>query len=113
MAGWAGLINEIQLDVSRINQRNLGRDDRIVSDHGKEVRYPFLDEEFVAFLSALPVHLKCDPRRPRGEGDKILLRAYMRWQGLQEVAREPKRAIQFGARTAKMESTDKGHVSLS
>jgi asparagine synthetase B (glutamine-hydrolysing) len=112
LAGWEGLINELQLDVSRINQRNLGRDDRIVSDHGKEVRYPFLDEAFVDFLCMLPVHMKCDPRLAKGLGDKILLRAFMRFKGFSQVATEPKRAIQFGARTAKMESTDKGHVAL-
>ena len=35
--GWDGFLKEVQLDVSRISSRNLGRDDRIISDHGREV----------------------------------------------------------------------------
>ena len=37
MKGWSGLISEMQSDVNRIATRNLGRDDRIVADHGREV----------------------------------------------------------------------------
>ena len=31
---------------------------RIITDHGKESRFPFLDERVVQFLSSLPVHHK-------------------------------------------------------
>ena len=100
---WQGLLDELQLDVDRIATRNLGRDDRIISDHGKEVRFPFLDENVMGFLASLTVDQKMDPRLPKGQGDKMLLRKLMVQLGLQRAAQEPKRAVQFGARTAKME----------
>ncbi|KAJ1565750.1 Asparagine synthetase domain-containing protein 1 [Nowakowskiella sp. JEL0078] len=105
--GWQGLLHEVELDVQRISVRNMGRDDRIVSDHGKEVRFPFLDEEVVDYLSRQPIHLKVDPRFSKGIGEKIILRrlAHNKLKIIQ-VAREPKRAVQFGARTARMVSSE-------
>ena len=55
--GWAGMHRELQLDMQRIWTRNLGRDDRCCSDHGRETRLPFLDERLVSFISALPIEL--------------------------------------------------------
>jgi asparagine synthetase B (glutamine-hydrolysing) len=102
--GWRGLIDELQLDIDRIGSRNLGRDDRIISSHGKEVRYPFLAGRVVDCLAQIHVHLKCDPRFAEGVGDKLLLRMVARDLGLAQAARLKKRAIQFGARSAKMEA---------
>lgn len=109
---WEGLNTEIEMEINRISARNLGRDDRIITDHGKESRFPFLDEEVVAFLAALPIHHKADLRLPRGVGEKLLLRLAARRLGLSSTAALPKRAIQFGSRIAKMEqSKEKGsHV---
>ncbi|KAI8954433.1 asparagine synthase-domain-containing protein [Xylaria longipes] len=59
-SGYSGLIDELRLDVSRIGQRNLGRDDRIMAHWGREVRFPYLDEEFVKFAITSPVWEKCD-----------------------------------------------------
>lgn len=56
--GWNGLNEEIQMEVKRISSRNLGRDDRVISDHSREARIPFLDENVVRFLSSLPIHVK-------------------------------------------------------
>ncbi|KAI8827166.1 asparagine synthase-domain-containing protein [Fimicolochytrium jonesii] len=100
---WAGLIEEVQTDIDRISTRNMGRDDRIVSDHGKEVRFPYLSEHLLAYLCTLPMHVKTDPRYPRGVGEKLLLRELCRRLGLVRAAGEPKRAVQFGARSAKMD----------
>ena len=36
-ASWLGLHEEMKLDMQRIWKRNLGRDDRCISDNGKEV----------------------------------------------------------------------------
>ena len=110
---WSRLVAEISFDVGRISLRNLGRDDRIISDHGKEVRFPYLDENIVEFLSPLPIHIKTDPRYHRSVGDKMLLRLVAFELGLGRASCEAKRAVQFGARTAKMEfSRQKGHEDI-
>lgn len=98
--GWAALQAELQMDVDRIASRNLGRDDRIVGDHGREARFPFLDEDVVKYLGSLPVAVKTDPAAGREHGDKRLLRRVARELGLKGAAAQPKRAIQFGSRIA-------------
>ncbi|KAG6012231.1 hypothetical protein E4U43_007895 [Claviceps pusilla] len=114
--GYEGLIDELKLDMSRLGKRNLGRDDRVMAHWEKEVRFPYLDEDFVRWAMGLPVWEKCDFANPEvdgaggsaGEGvpepGKRILRLLAEELGMSEVAREKKRAIQFGARTAKMES---------
>ncbi|KAI9221839.1 asparagine synthase-domain-containing protein [Blastocladiella britannica] len=103
-AAWSALADQVQLDVSRIATRNLGRDDRAIGDHGREVRFPFLDTRVVRLLNSVPIGVKCDPRWRRGVGDKILLRLLTRdLLGLAAAAGEEKRALQFGARSAKLE----------
>ncbi|XP_006816856.1 asparagine synthetase domain-containing protein 1-like [Saccoglossus kowalevskii] len=101
--GLPGLVEEIEMEIQRISARNLGRDDRIISDHGRESRFPFLDEDVVSFLNSLPVNLKANLDLPRGIGEKYLLRVAARLLGLREACLLPKRAIQFGSRIAKLE----------
>lgn len=112
--GYQGLIDELKLDFERIGKRNLGRDDRVISDSGKEVRFPYLDESFIAHVLCLPVTSKCDfgvmqdpasddPGK-RLEPGKRALRMLAWHLGMRNVAAEKKRAIQFGSRTAKMET---------
>ncbi|KAF9984709.1 hypothetical protein BGZ65_012791 [Modicella reniformis] len=108
--GWKGLIHELQLDLDRISTRNLGRDDRIISDHGKEARYPFLSTRVVQFLSTLRVDLKADLRYPRGVGEKILLRHVARELGFVRASSHWKRAVQFGARSARMTESARSEV---
>lgn len=107
---WPGLLEEMQLELDRIATRNLGRDDRCIADHGREARFPFLDEDLVAYLSSLPLSAKCDFALPRGRGEKRLLRDLAKHLGFSDqVAFLPKRAIQFGAKTAKMgDGAEKG-----
>ena len=108
--GPEALAAEIRMEVGRISERNLGRDDRIVSDHGISARYPFLDEDFVNFLTSLELSLKCDFRLGRGLGEKLVLRLAAHSLGLKGAARQQKRAVQFGSRIAKMENKkEKAH----
>ena len=112
--GYPGLIEELELDFSRLGKRNLGRDDRVISNSSREVRFPFLDEDFIALTLRLPVTSKCDfgleqitdsedPARLLEPGKRAL--RLLAWHlGMKRVAAEKKRAIQFGARTAKMET---------
>ncbi|KAL5965412.1 Asparagine synthetase domain-containing protein 1 [Taenia solium] len=93
--------------MQRIAERNLGRDDRVISDHGREARYPFLDERVVHYLALLPLEFKADLTLRRGDGEKRLLRAVAASLGLRIAARLPKRALQFGSRIAKSESLRK------
>ncbi|KAL9098296.1 MAG: hypothetical protein Q9163_006022 [Psora crenata] len=107
--GYPTLVEELELDFQRLGRRNLGRDDRVISHWGKEVRYPYLDEGLVSWALSVPVWEKCDfgqtfGWKPKLERDKKLLRLLAWTLGLRSPAAERKRAIQFGARTAKMES---------
>ncbi|CAK7234015.1 hypothetical protein SCUCBS95973_008792 [Sporothrix curviconia] len=143
--GYATLARELHLDVVRLGHRNLGRDDRVLAHWGREVRFPFLDEQLVRWAISLPAWAKCDfantsddaasdsektgaktgaktranqtrhkngrrsNREKKGnrreiEPAKRVLRLLALQLGLTSVAHEKKRAIQFGARTAKMES---------
>lgn len=104
------MIQELQLDVDRLPQRNLSRDDRMLSSHARDARYPFLDLAFVDYVSALPVWHKCDLTKPPGQGDKRLIRLAAASCGLPETAQRVKRAMQFGTRSAKLnDAGSKGH----
>ncbi|XP_057708430.1 asparagine synthetase domain-containing protein 1 [Corythoichthys intestinalis] len=103
-SGHEGLVQEIAMELGRISSRNLGRDDRVIADHGKEARFPYLDESVVSYLNSLPMCDKADLTLPRGVGEKLLLRLAARHLGLGASAVLPKRAMQFGSRIAKMEN---------
>ena len=113
--GHEGLTQELELDFQRLGKRNLGRDDRVISHWGKEARYPYLDEILVEWALRIPVWEKCgfgqtitttpthESHPPLQPAKKVL--RLLAWKfGMSQVALEQKRAIQFGARTAKMET---------
>lgn len=126
--GYDTLFDELDTDIRRIGQRNCGRDDRIISHWGKEIRQPFLDDAVVDWAGSLPVWEKTsldeksapsgayhgtsgpsgtENERPSGMAflrDKTVLRLLAHNMGMKLVAQEKKRAIQFGSRSAKMES---------
>ncbi|BES98551.1 asparagine synthetase [Nesidiocoris tenuis] len=108
-APWLELSRSLQEELQNIGFRNLGRDNRIISDHGRMMRAPFLDEAFVTHVSRLPPWLRCCPDSilPRGVGDKTLLRMVALSLGLRGTAVQPKRAMQFGTRIANPKQ--KGH----
>jgi asparagine synthetase B (glutamine-hydrolysing) len=96
----AALREELDLDIGRLWERNLGRDDRIFSDHGKEARFPYLDFCVMNFLRHTPLDDICDFGLPPGAGDKRILRLVAIRLGLTTASGMIKRAIQFGSRIA-------------
>ena len=71
--GFPGLLVELELDVNRLGKRNLGRDDRVISHWGREVRFPYLDESLVKWAVECPIWEKCGfqntlPEKPRISG---------------------------------------------
>ncbi|KAI4328557.1 hypothetical protein L6164_020901 [Bauhinia variegata] len=98
---WMGLHKEMRLDMQRIWKRNLGRDDRCIADHGKEARFPFLDEDVIWILLDVPLWEVANLDQPTGIGDKKILRKVAQLLGLYEAAVLPKRVIQFGSRIAR------------
>lgn len=107
----ASLIGDIEI----IYERNLGRDDRAMSVWGKELRYPFLDHSVIEFVvndvePQYKVNYEWTTRKTK-KGSKIvklfvrkyILRCVARKLNLNMAADEIKRAIQFGAKSAKLE----------
>jgi asparagine synthetase B (glutamine-hydrolysing) len=94
------LRQELDLDMGRLWDRNLGRDDRVLSDSSKEARFPFLDPGVVQFLQNQPFENVVDYSLPAGEGDKRILRLVAARLGLPAASTAVKRAIQFGSRIA-------------
>lgn len=99
--GRQGLSEELRLDIRRLWKRNFGRDDRVISDHGKEARLPFMDEQVIRFALETELEVLVDLNLPIGKGDKIILRNCLRILGLGRTAARQKRALQFGSRLAK------------
>lgn len=99
------LRDELQHDLSNLYIRNLSRDDKVISNWAKEVRYPYLDDFFIRFVTEkIPLSYKIRYNPLTGEIiRKYALRILAQRMGLDWVAKEPKRAIQFGAKSAKME----------
>ena len=104
--GAPGLIDELQLDVSRLGKRNLGRDDRVLSHWARETRFPYLDESLVDWATSAPVWEKTgfgvattasttiDPVANLESGKKVL-RVLAYKLGLKGVAAEKKRAVSY------------------
>ncbi|KAJ3179502.1 hypothetical protein HDU85_004775 [Gaertneriomyces sp. JEL0708] len=106
---WASLLAALSTSLTNLPSRNLSRDDRLISSHGKEARFPYLCTDFIRYITTLPVHYKLDLRFDKSVGPKMLLRRYCaEILGLQGIAVEVKRAVQFGARSAKMGVGDRG-----
>lgn len=89
------LIIELEHQINNIPERNLIRDDKVIATHGVEVRYPFLDKRVIQYSTGhIPINYKIDKRILRTLASKKL--------HLDSISTEPKRAIQFGAKSAKM-----------
>jgi asparagine synthetase B (glutamine-hydrolysing) len=96
------LKEEMSKDINRIWTRNFGRDDRVCSDNGIELRYPFFDFELLSFLASVEdIKNVTNFEMPRGMGEKILLRKVCKNAGFKVAHCFEKRAIQFGTKLAK------------
>ena len=106
--GFQGLVEELELDVRRLGQRNLGRDDRVMAHWSKEVRFPYLDEKLLSWALHAPVTDKCgfgepaiDTSSMEGSGSRMLepekkvLRCLAWKLGMHSVASEKKRAVRI------------------
>lgn len=101
--GSGGLLEELDLDIGRLGKRNLGRDDRVLSNWARETRFPFLDEDVVEWAINTPVCERCDfgaqskPNPPDEaaslEPGKKVLRCLAWKLGMHQVAGEKKRAV--------------------
>jgi asparagine synthetase B (glutamine-hydrolysing) len=99
--GFPGLLSELELDVNRLGKRNLGRDDRVIANWGREARYPYLDESLVNWALESPVWSKCGFGTVTRSGQELeedlepgkkALRLLAKKLGLASVAMEKKRA---------------------
>ncbi|XP_065332212.1 asparagine synthetase domain-containing protein 1 [Cloeon dipterum] len=109
---WSSVAKLLAHDLAVIPYRNLGRDDRVVSNSGRQPRFPFLAENFVQFIVNLPAHLRTAPFGflPSGAGEKLLLRLAAFRLGLKVASTAPKRALQFGSKIANLECKNEiGH----
>uniref|UniRef100_A0A023F173 Putative asparagine synthase n=1 Tax=Triatoma infestans TaxID=30076 RepID=A0A023F173_TRIIF len=106
---WSGLGLQLIEEVNNIGKRNLGRDNRVVTDHGRQPRLPYLDENLLEFALSLPPWHRCclTPNMTAGIGDKILLRSLAWNLGLRYCTTLPKKAMQFGSKIANPK--EKGH----
>lgn len=104
--GASGLLDELDLDIGRLGKRNLGRDDRVISNWGREARFPYLDEKLLSWALSAPVTDKCgfgepslDGTREASDGSEMLepgkkvLRCLAWKLGMRDVAQEKKRAV--------------------
>ncbi|ODV63087.1 putative asparagine synthase [Ascoidea rubescens DSM 1968] len=111
ISSYRSLEEELLLDISRIWKRNLGRDDKVICSWGKELRYPFLCNDIIDFsLKKIPLNYKKKREKKQsknGQLPKLIKKYFLRKVAvsldLEFVSEEPKRAIQFGARSARMD----------
>ena len=101
--GYESVKDVLALEVARLWERNLMRDDRCVGGNGVELRFPFLDERVVQCVQNMDITDVVDFERPQGEGDKMVLRKLAEELGGKEGAGRIKRAMQFGTRIVKGE----------
>lgn len=107
--GEIGVFREISFQMRRISSRNLGRDDRTCSHHGRDIKTPFLDFDLISYLNELPIESKMSLRPGSELGNKQILRYVGVSLGLKGTSSREKRAMQFGTRIANLEdSGEKG-----
>lgn len=120
--GFSGLKDELDLDVDRLGKRNLGRDDRVLSNWARETRFPFLDEDLVRWAVNAPVWERCgfgenkenlDSETGSLEPAKKVLRCLAWKLGMKRVAAEKKRAVSGVVMFLPINADDNDRFSLA
>ena len=101
--------SQMKRDLDRLWLRNCGRDDRVCGENLVELRFPYLDYDLMKFLGSIEdMKQIVDFDKPRGEGEKFLLRKVAKdIAGFKLSYKFEKRAIQFGTRIAHMTNVHK------
>ena len=101
--------NQMKRDLDRLWLRNCGRDERVCGENLVELRFPYLDKDLMKFLGSIEdMKQIVDFDKPRGEGEKYLLRKVAKdIAGFKLSYKFEKRAIQFGTRIAHMTNVHK------
>ena len=87
--------------LTRLYERNGGRDDRIANQLGKYVVCPYMTPDFIKAALSIPIEMLVKPELPRGSGEKWILRQLAFKYNLNSAAERPKQAMQFGSKVAK------------
>ena len=101
--------NQMKKDLDRLWLRNCGRDDRVFGENKLELRFPYLDKDLMEFLASIDdIKQIADFSKPRGEGEKYLLRNVAKTiLGFNLSCKFEKRAIQFGTKLAHQTNVNK------
>jgi len=101
--------NQMKKDLDRLWLRNCGRDDRVCGENKLELRFPYLDKDLMEFLASIDdMKQIVDFSKPRGEGEKFLLRNVAKTiLGFNLSCKFEKRAIQFGTKLAHQTNVNK------
>ena len=101
--------NQMKRDLDRLWLRNCGRDERVCGENLVELRFPYLDKDLMQFLGSIEdMKQIVDFDKPRGEGEKYLLRKVAKdIAGFKLSYKFEKRAIQFGTKIAHLTNVHK------
>ena len=101
--------NQMKRDLDRLWLRNCGRDERVCGENLVELRFPYLDKDLMKFLGSIEdMKQIVDFDKPRGEGEKYLLRKVAKdIAGFKLSYKFEKRAIQFGTKIAHLTNVHK------
>ncbi|KAL0229983.1 hypothetical protein PCE1_003547 [Barthelona sp. PCE] len=111
--GYSACVETLKTDIDTLWYKNLPREDRLFSFLQKTAYFPLLNERFMRIAytimddQELFSKYMLNPTLQRGIGEKIVLRQILCEYGLERTATNPKRAIQFGSKSAKIANAGK------
>ncbi|MEA1925274.1 MAG: asparagine synthase C-terminal domain-containing protein [Candidatus Altiarchaeota archaeon] len=113
--GYPGLQEEMAGDVKAMYEENLRREERICEQRGLDIRYPFMDSQFIKYSLSLPPREKIKIVNSGSEfscidevGEKRYVRKYLLRKAAQhaglprEVLDRKKKAAQYGSGAHKL-----------